>query len=1077
MKLFLYLFFIIYFLCVVNHASAKTPADSPLTGERLLLLDDFETGVDAGWSVAGDSRFIRYFNKKLVWPGCQSKLALRLTRIGNGGWTGLALDNLDRLKLEECDGVYFQARNHAGVNAIKVDVFLADGSRWYGKFPLKSSGEWTPIVVNRFSPIDNPKKTSAPDLRAITRIWIIMEHFSGGDDVSCSMDIDDVSLIGKPRQIATSVRPVWQPVSPSAVNWGQSKKRIMVLDTEQFPPVGQIAGFGQALAQIVESNGGQVSKIAPQDFAANFTRQSWDLLILNGPGYVQSDGRLIVDYLKNGGAIWFVGPHAPMSRPLIRSADGQWADADDAALSRETETEIRRAIGQTWTIRSPFDLAEPVVSVTENGRKWWPEISGSLPAVRSGSLSLIDSIDRMILPPWVSFEPLFQVKYRKKNWIRHDDVFTAALAAMYRFSAGDNAGARILVTAFSGETDSCLNPAHPAFVRFAAVCLSKLSEPVNNLHPLPEAPLAGLPLITRENYLKYPGPIFMPLNFGGPPADNAVFWKDLAQAGFNVVHSGIPWLKEAAADGEVVNWPEADRIVRDVKSHGRQIVFDGYSFYWPQFKWTGTQTFHNPTFCERFYGVLNKLAGRYKDEPSVVAVYATPLTGGFGAMVNETSEGLAAWRAFVRDHLKLSLADVSQRYGMPINAWDELMTPKPTDGQSVNTGPMWADYIQFHTQSYIAFIRGSVQAIRRAAPDMPVLIRANYLDSAVSMAAAAEFKNVAAHIECVETTPDTEAYFCGLGRRFGIPVSAENGWPKIRGGPLRMALADYLMGGYADFQYSFDGPRWAIPGTYDLHQVQKVSRILRQAKYPSAAVGLLVPDTTLYASRPPNFFSMEKLPHIEFLMERSGIVFESVASQFPRLDGLKIIVDDGSNYVLTPELRDELIRWVRRGGTLLGFPSTGRWTLDNSTPLYKALLIEHKPSGQPVTYRAGSGKVVIFPDVPKLEQAEPFENMLLDLGASMPVRVRPRVNQAFFEGNGRKYMVIFDKSRDYVGSFFRESHMADVEKHLPDRLLAVQPSFQFKVARELITGKLLPVKNSQIEVELSATHYRVVEFE
>jgi hypothetical protein len=360
------------------------------------------------------------------------------------------------------------------------------------------------------------------------------------------------------------------------------------------------------------------------------------------------------------------------------------------------------------------------------------------------------------------------------------------------------------------------------------------------------------------------------------------------------------------------------------------------------------------------------------------------------------------------------------------------------------------------------------------------MVRGNYLDVGIHFKLAAEFTNVAPHCECVETTFDTEGYFRGLGLSFGVPISAENGWPKSRGGPLRMALADYLLGGYSTFLYSFGGPGFARPGILDFHKTQQLARTLRAARYPKSSLALLIPDTTLYASEPPSFFTMEVLPHLEFAMERFGFNFRAVSAQFPDFKGLTILIDDGSNFVLTPECRKKIAEWVRGGGTLVVFPKTGKYDLaGGGESLEKEFKFAFDPQKEPFRIiPVGKGRVIIFSEVPVQKNTLTlFETMLVKIGAQREVVVTPRVNSACFQNGNKTYLVVCNKSAGYVGSYFRESSLARTEASLPNLELKVKPTFEFKRARDLVTGKNLEIKSGTATVSLPKTEFTVIEFE
>ena len=237
-----------------------------------------------------------------------------------------------------------------------------------------------------------------------------------------------------------------------------------------------------------------------------------------------------------------------------------------------------------------------------------------------------------------------------------------------------------------------------------------------------------------------------------------------------------------------------------------------------------------------------------------------------------------------------------------------------------------------------------------------------------------------------------------------------------------------------------------------------------------------MPDTTLYASEPPNFFSMEKLPHLEFAFERYGFPFRAVSSQFLDLKGVRILVDDGSNFVLTPAARRQIAQWVRDGGTLIAFPRTGAFDLAGGPDTLArdlGLSFATRQEAVPV----GRGRVLVLPNVPVTDpELGQLENLLAQLGARRNVQITPPVNNAcFVNGDGQRFLVLFAKSPNHVGAFFRESRLAEVEAALPDLDVQVRPAFPFRHARNVVTGQAYAVHGGAFSVHLPKTTWVAIE--
>jgi hypothetical protein len=215
-------------------------------------------------------------------------------------------------------------------------------------------------------------------------------------------------------------------------------------------------------------------------------------------------------------------------------------------------------------------------------------------------------------------------------------------------------------------------------------------------------------------------------------------------------------------------------------------------------------------------------------------------------------------------------------------------------------------------------------------------------------------------------------------------------------------------------------------------------------------------------------------------MERTGVPFMAVSAQWPRLDGLRVLVDDGRNDVLPAAAREALVAWVRAGGALIAFPTTGRCdaaggpeTLASALGLDFAALAA---AGDPAS--VGQGQVIALPSVPAADGSPTGPALLAALasrGIRPTVAVNPPVNQAVFERDGHRFVVLYNKSVELVGSFFSEDRIPAVEAALPDLRLALELPAGTTRARELLTGTDLPVTAGRTTVDLPATCWRVVE--
>lgn len=123
-----------------------------------------------------------------------------------------------------------------------------------------------------------------------------------------------------------------------------------------------------------------------------------------------------------------------------------------------------------------------------------------------------------------------------------------------------------------------------------------------------------------------------------------------------------------------------------------------------------------------------------------------------------------------------------------------------------------------------------------------------------------------------------------------------------------------------------------------------------------------------------------------------------------------------------------------------------------------------------------SSSVVVLPAVPVSAPEEArLEELLERLGAKRPLRVTPRVNTACFERDGKTLCVLYNKSRAYVGSFFRESTLAATEAALPDLVLTVRPTQRCRAARNIVTGQRYALANGEFTVPLPKTTWLAIE--
>ena len=804
-----------------------------------------------------------------------------------------------------------------------------------------------------------------------------------------------------------------------------------------------------ALVKELKKAGLPVAKYDDEIYKLNAAKTP--CLILSGTSLSRHDLRGLLDFLRAGGKVMI------------------WGELDWDTASAEGKLFLERILGLNITPRprgcSDFQL-------TASGRAY-PELVKAFAQAKFDSLALIpinNSIEKQVLLPHVERIDLARADYRAGNWVQLNDVFYGTPLQLTIHHRGEFTGGRILYAGFPAGKESPLNPENPGFATFFRGAVSALNQP--------ETPFVSFNRaaeLTRENFLDYPGAVMGTLCFASYEyLDNdKVFDEDMAAGGFQFACYCIPWLTKVE-NGEVVDWEKLDWIVEKVALKGLKIMLDTYPYNFnpASFTWQGQDAAYNPQGEKLWIEALGKIARRYKNNPAVVAMWCSPYTHSGDFRVADTPAIRGLWSSYLRDVKRYTLADVNQRYGLALKNLDDVPVPQPNPDLPYNIGPMWSDYLEFHIDSYQNFLRKSIRAIRAEIPEMPLTIRTAFMDPAPAMAVAAEFPNVSTHIECIETTVNTEGFYRSLAQNFKVPVTAENGWPKAPVAAMNLVFGDLMLGNYPIFTYSFAGPRWLRKSFNELNRYSVIRQEMARAEYPKAQLGLILPDTTLFGSRPASFFAIEKLPSLELTMERSGYAFYGVSAQIPKLDGLSVLLDSGTNRVFTRTSIDAFAEFMQKGGTFIGFPDSGAYCFDGGKGFLESLKVPAKPG----TYKVGKGKLLLLEDVTKLDIPK-LSAVFQASGLKPYVELNAPVCNALYVDGNRKYLAMFNKKREFVGSFFTESiHEKTVEK-LPAVELEIKPGFPFRSVKRLPEKTAVPFSNGVVRLTMPAAEPVVLLFE
>ncbi|MFA5204613.1 MAG: hypothetical protein WC708_09455 [Lentisphaeria bacterium] len=649
--------------------------------------------------------------------------------------------------------------------------------------------------------------------------------------------------------------------------------------------------------------------------------------------------------------------------------------------------------------------------------------------------------------------------------------------------------------------------------------------------------------LSKRNYQHYPYMISSPLSFALKEYGPRLF-EVMDGVGANCITLTIPMLAEQRADGEIIDLDAVERQLAAADAAGKGVVFDGWTmksfpYFDPPIGSAGTVDFGFSIYSERsismFTAALKRMAGRAKEHQSLMGYFPLLITG-CEVQFDFSEVGKNAFRTHVRDGLKLSLAAASRRYGEKLKTWDDLVPPRPDPQAQWNTTPKWKDYIDFSTQAAIALRTRCIDAIRSVDPDAQIFLRANYLEGGVVFQVASRYRGVYAHMECCETTSDTEGYFAGAGRAWNVPISCENGWCKCQGPAFKMAMGDILLGGYTDYHFSWAGPFFMLPSTADHLRMIWGAAIIRGGVYPEPRFGILLPDTSVFASKELNFFGTRSLPQIEYQVERLGIPYQSVSSYLLPMDRrLKVLMDDGQNMVLPLANMDRILQWVREeGGVFIFYPHTGMLSSagelnapgrsaflrralpgqeiavsDEGTctivsggesatfaahrnavlPGAKIVLEDaaHRPAVQELAY--GRGKLVMLSFVPSdwgkqwdavttplnsTAGLALMDTLLTGYGLTRPVAVSPAVSTAYYEKDGALYVVLYAKDPRVVGAMFSESVYKGIGKLQKDLTLTLAPAFPFARAVDAITGETFATGAGPFKVKLPGGEWRII---
>jgi len=1030
-----------------------------LAGE--FLVSDFNDADMTGFTKAGDSNYINDYILSVQKVDNSNPFALRLSQKVKNGWFGVQIPDVNKYPISNITGFSYDARNIGNVSEMAFDLNLKDGSRWICVTKLPDDGAFATFNLSApsFFPTVNPNNLSKPDFSNISHIWITLRNqeswYKNKALTPAEAEIDNLKIIcdNNGANSVNSNLKINKLTSLKGVN-------VILVNTNSLSLYGQTVGSTKKINEALIKAGANVKVVESKNLSKVISRDV--VIVWEGPVCNKGDFEAVQNLLKKGNKLVWFGVDTPFSRTLNAKGDGLLPNTTDGYKTND----YKLTKGFFHNL-NPYENTNKL-KLTELGKSVLKEFPSELDSVKANYMTVNDSLYLEQNFPWVDFESLLTVDYNSRNWVFLDRPFIGSLISMFTHHAGEYAGSRMIFASMSTSGNSIFNPNSGVFDYLITSLVKKASEKVkvdSSIAKIKEMPFK----VTRENFFHNDQKIMGGLNFGSVDFSDPDNVYAVRRMGYNCMLIGIPWLNEKNKEGYYIDWEKTDKIIKEAEKINFGIIFDPYPFGWDRFAWStmhdgkraGYASVYNKTFRDTFAEQMVALVKRYKNSPSLVAVFATPDTSQTCFTYPDDSEVTKdAWKEFAKEH----------------NLKDTLPS-KPAKSGGLALTPENEMYIDFWYEHMDDFISKTIDGVRSVTPEMPILLRGGYLDAAQSFKFASNYKNIGPYCECIETSIDVENYYRGLSITYNTTIGGENGWPKERKAPLRMAMANLLLGGYKYYLFSFESVPFAKPGTLEFEDLSKVWGNVINAKRIEGNTAILLPDSTLWTSFNLGFLEVEGRPNNGYLMERLGIPYGAVSAYFlDNIDNLKVIVDTGCNDVFTAPSREKLINWIKNGGTLVGYSFTGRFDMSGKDiSLAKELGLTFEPG----EYSVGKGKVIILSKVPSVDADA---NMLIDAikagnGKTEIVTDKPINSTAYTKGNS-VYYAFFNKSKDQVGSFFSEQNIEYVEKNiLKDVILTIDVPKGKTKAIELCTGKVLKIENGKVKLTIPKTYYRLIKFD
>ena len=811
---------------------------------------------------------------------------------------------------------------------------------------------------------------------------------------------------------------------------------------------GQLGGAPSGLAESLEvtlaAAGYEVMPLHPEQAAdpGQISRRRLDVLIYLGPDHTIPVGRRCVEYLEQGGRLWYVGDGAPFSGVAYTEAEapGSYRPDDSAGSEEErlnrgrsanpnaadvSTTErltrfVHRGSVHTWRSIEAEEIID-APAATDVGHAFFPKgIDAYCRAAGQADVMVLSlrSGDYPWIRPQCRLLGMAKTKYKFPMWTSRPSTSAGYPLGMIADACGDFGGSRTLFAGHSALRELAGSPEEwSAFVTEAIRTLVQddltavvtpergivhadqaihLELRVDNYRPedrhveievraggresdeggkvlsgwsldlpprgqarrsvsIPAGALAeGLhDLVVRANdrdvgrrvlsILPGPASLLTRRTFFSPSAagrfvilfrsydDNANNIRIAEETGLDGFSLHIPWVPEGDTIETAINWPVFDRWIRETEAEGMKVIIDAwdhrpYPQYFIHFKqgeprrhWEKYPSMVVTENHRRWEALWRTVAERYAVHDHVVGMFLAP--GAQSSFQIDLSDHAAAdYIDFLKKVKGRDLAELAERHEMALASWQDVRPPDVDQP----TGNMFArvlDYHDFWTHQHLKFLDASAGAIRAASPDMPLLLRGAY-DYSPSFRHAAELMRkhgpISIHAENVETGFNTHTPMFGGHLRYGVPISAENGWPANRGEPARHAYYKALMGHYGAFLYSGGSSIQLLPNLDVLAEYAFLDATLRPTRPVMPRVAALIYETTeLFPAVGMPLDSKWNTPRFHRALFRRGYPAMATNIDQPDLSGIDIAIDGGGNAVVRRSVLRSLMQWVTEGHTLV----------------------------------------------------------------------------------------------------------------------------------------------------------------